>query len=109
MCVCVCVCARALAAFFSLARIFGECSTIRSSPALLLLFFFKVKISSCTLIPLFMPESVHSGSASLGDCGRMFPDKLHVSSILDMVPHHGPGQGYSQPTPTSLGQGRVRV
>ena len=75
-CICVNVCVRI---FFSLARIFGECSTIRSSPALL--FFFKVKT-------LFMPESVYSGSASLDDCGRIFPDKLHVSSILDMIPHH---------------------
>ena len=27
-------------------------------------FFFEVEISSCTQIQLFMPESVHSGSAS---------------------------------------------
>ena len=27
-------------------------------------FIFKVEISSCTLIPLFRPGSVHSGSAS---------------------------------------------
>ena len=31
------------------------------------LFFFEVEISSRTLIPLFMPGSVHSGSASLDD------------------------------------------
>ena len=53
-------------AFSSLERIFGECSIIHSLPAL-----FeskkkksKMEISSRTLIPLFMPESVHGGSAS---------------------------------------------
>ena len=34
----------------------------------------KKEISSRTLIPLFMPGSVHSGSATWDDCGRMFPD-----------------------------------
>ena len=54
-------------AVFSLARIWRECSTIHSPPALLilsLLFVFEVEISSRTLIPLFMPGPVHSGSAS---------------------------------------------
>ena len=46
-----------------LARIWGECSTIRSPPALFLL-LVEVEISSRTLIPLFMPGSVHRGSAS---------------------------------------------
>ena len=32
-----------LVAFFSLARILGECSTIHSLPALFFFFFFKVK------------------------------------------------------------------
>ena len=58
-------------AFSSLARISGECSTIHFLPALFLspclrlffFFFFDVQISSRTLIPLFMPGSVHSGSA----------------------------------------------
>ena len=36
-------------------------------------FFFKVEISSGTLIPLFTPGSVHSGSASWDDCDRVFP------------------------------------
>ena len=35
-----------------------------SFPACAAFFFFKVKISSRTLIPLFRPGSVHSGSAS---------------------------------------------
>ena len=33
-------------------------------PACTFFFFFEVEISSHTLIPLFMPGSVHSGSAS---------------------------------------------
>ena len=51
-------------------------------------FFFKVEISSHTLIPLFMPGSVHSSSASWDDCGRMFPDKLHMSSFPDRFPQY---------------------
>ena len=35
-------------------------------------FFFLMEISSRTLIPLFMPGLVHSGSAIWDDCGRMF-------------------------------------
>ena len=46
-------------------------------------FFFKVEISSRTIIPLFMPGSVHSGSASSDDCGRVLPDELRVSSFPD--------------------------
>ena len=38
------------------------------------IFVFKVEISSCTLIPLFMQGSVHSGSVSWDDCGWMFSD-----------------------------------
>ena len=45
------------------------------------LLFFEVEINSRTIIPLFMPGSVHSGSASWDDCGRTFPDKLRVSSF----------------------------
>ena len=47
-----------------------------------------VEISLRTLIPRFMPGSVHSGSASRDDCGRMFPDKLRVSSLPDMFLHY---------------------
>ena len=71
-------------AFSSLARILGECLTIHAP---LVLFFLKVEISLCTLIPFFMPESVHSGSVSW-DCGWTFPDKLSVSSFLDRFPHY---------------------
>ena len=47
-----------------------------------LLLFFLVEFSSRTLIPLFMPGSVHSDSASRDDCDRVFPDKLRASSFL---------------------------
>ena len=59
-------------AFSSFAMILGECSTIHSSPALFFFFFFffEVEISLRTLIPLFTPGSVHSGSASC---------QLHIS------------------------------
>ena len=72
-------------AFSSLARIWGECSTSHSPPNP---FFFEVAISSRTLIPLFMPGLVPSGSAGLDDCGRMFSDKLRVSSFPDRFPHY---------------------
>ena len=55
---------------------------------LLCFFFFWVEISSRTLVPLFMTGSVHCGSASWDDCGRMFPDKLRVSSFPDRFPHY---------------------
>ena len=70
--------------FFSLARIVDDCSTIHSPPA----HFFKVKISSHTLIPLFSTGLVHSGLAILDDCGRVFPDELHWSSFPDTFPHY---------------------
>ena len=51
---------------------------LRFSFLLLRLFFFKVEISSRKLISLFVPGSVHSGSASRDDCGRMFPAEDHT-------------------------------
>ena len=75
--------------FSSHARIWGECLTIPSLPALFSsFFFFTVKIRSCTLNPLFRLGSIHSGSASWDDCGRVFPDELHVSSFPDRFPHY---------------------
>ena len=71
-------------AFSSLVIILGERSAIRSPPALPLP---PVEINSCTLIPLFRPGSVHSGSTSLEYYGRVFPDQLHVSSFLDRLRH----------------------
>ena len=52
-------------------------------PCLHFFFFFKVEISLHTPNPLFRPGSVCSGSASRNNCGRMFPDKLCVSSFPD--------------------------
>ena len=46
-----------------------------------LLLLYIVEISSPTLIPLFRPGSVHSGSWSWGDCGWVFPDKFGVCSV----------------------------
>ena len=51
-------------------------------------FFFEVEISLRTLIPLFEPGSVHSGSVSQDNCGRMFPDKLRVSLFRDRFTHY---------------------
>ena len=79
--------------FSSLAMIWGECSTIHSSAVLL--FFSKVEISFHTLIQLFRPGSDHSGSASQDNCGRVFPDKLCVSLILDRFSHYTWTAAYS--------------
>ena len=95
-----------MVAFSALARSLRECSTI---PRLcFFFFFFKVEISSLTLMPLFAAGSVHSGSASRDDCSRMFPDKLRVSCFL-IGSHAMPGQRHNQLTPTLLGQGCMRV
>ena len=50
-------------ASFPRARVLGECLTNHSPPALFLKYVY-VAISSRTLIPLFRPGSVHSGTAS---------------------------------------------
>ena len=50
-------------------------------------FFFKVEISLLTLIAIFRPGSVHSGSVTWDDCGWEFADKFCVSSYLDGFPH----------------------
>ena len=65
-------------AFSSLARILGELSTIHFPLALFFFFsfflffsffffFFEVEISSRTVIQLFWPESVHSGSVTVAE------------------------------------------
>ena len=77
-----------VAAFSSLARMFGRMFG-HSFPACAFFFlFFLVEISSRTLIPLFTLESVYSGSANIDDCSRMFSHKLGVSSFPDRFPHY---------------------
>ena len=49
---------------------------------------FEVEISSRTLIPVFRSGSLHSGLASWDDCGRVFPDKVRVSSFPDRFPYY---------------------
>ena len=74
-----------MVAFSSLGRIWGECSTVHSPPVLfVVVVVVEAEISSLTLIPHFRPGSVHSGSAILDDCDRVFPDKLRGSSF----PHY---------------------
>ena len=51
-------------------------------------FFLIVEISLHTVIPLFRPGSVHSGSMSWDDCVWVFPDKLRVNSFPDRFPHY---------------------
>ena len=80
-------------ALSSLARILGECSTTHppppfAPPPFFFCFFFEAEISSRMLIPLFMSESVHSGSENRDDCSRMFPDRLRVSLFPDRFPHY---------------------
>ena len=55
---------------------------------LVLLLLFLVEISSRTLIPLLTLGSIHSGSASLDDCGRVYPDESRVISFPDRFPHY---------------------
>ena len=58
-------------------------------PFILRLHFFfllETEISSCALIPLFMPGSVHTGSVSWDDCDRVFPEELHVSFFPNRFP-----------------------
>ena len=71
--------------FFPRVRGFGEnvrrfISRLRF---LFFFFFFEVEFRSGTLIPLFRSESVHGGSVSWDDCGRVYPDEVRVGSIPD--------------------------
>ena len=77
------------AGFFLLPENFGRIFN-NSFPTCAFLFFlfFKVEISLYTLIPLFRPGSVHSGSASWDDCDLVFPYELRMSSFLDRFLHN---------------------
>ena len=59
-----------------------------ASALIFFIFFMEVEISSRTLILPFVPGTVHSGSATSDDCGRIFPDRLSVSSFPDRFPHY---------------------
>ena len=74
--------------FFPLARILGRMFDLSFLACAFFVVVGKVEISSRTLIPLYMPGSVHSGSAGCDDCGRMFPDKLRVSSFPERFSHY---------------------
>ena len=84
-----------------------------SFPACAFIFLFLVFKDgdqlSYTNSTCFRPGSVNNGSASSDDCGRVLPDVMRVSSFSLISSHTMPAQRYSQPTPTSLGQGRKRV
>ena len=80
--------AAAVAAFSSRARIFFNMSFPACAVCFDFCFVFWVEISSRTLIPLFWPGSVGSGSASWDDCDRVFPDGLRVTSFPDRFPHY---------------------
>ena len=46
----------------------------------------EVEISLYTLIPLYMPGSVHSGSASWDDCGQMFSLRtIYINQKSEMM------------------------
>ena len=63
----------------SLARRWGKCLTIHSPPPL-----FKKKKKKNYVVP----GSVHSGLVNWDDYGRMFNDKLRVSSLLHRYLHY---------------------
>ena len=90
-----------MVAFSSLARIWGECSTIHSLPALFFpfffSFFFKVEISSRTLIPLCTPGSVHSGPASWDNMWPCAPWRVACELVSWEVTSLGPDSGKVSP------------
>ena len=63
-----------------------------------------MEISLHTLIPLFMPGSVYSGSASWDDRGQVFPDKL-CGARFRIVPTLCLNSGIVGPLWLCLGQG----
>ena len=67
-------------AFPSLARNLGEAWTIHSPPAFFNIFLSGDQLARSSAIFLRL-ESVRSGSASLADRGRVFPDELRVNSF----------------------------
>ena len=75
-------------AFASLARILVR-RLDHSLPTCPFFFLFSlIEISSRTLIPLFRPGSVRSGSVSWNDRGQVFLDELSANSFPDRFPHY---------------------
>ena len=98
---------QAMVSFSSYARILGECSTIR--PPL----FWGVGMGgmerrSRTLIPLFMPGSVHSSSRAQTTAAECSLTSC-VWARFRIGSQTRPGQRHNQPTPTSLDHGCMRV
>ena len=65
--------------FFLACEDLGKGSTIDSPPALFIV--LSGDQLTHTNNHFFRPESVHSGSANWGDCGRVFSDDLRVNSF----------------------------
>ena len=94
--------------FSSLARISGESLTIHFPAASF--FFFLVEISSRTPLPLFLGQDQSTmAQRTEMTVAEFFPDRLRVRSFSFIGSHTPPGQLHSKPTPTSLGQGCMRV
>ena len=71
--------------FFLVCEDFGRMFA-HSFPTCLLLFLMEV--SPCTLISLFRPGSLHSGSVSWDNCDSVSPDELRVSLFPGRFPHY---------------------
>ena len=77
--------------FFLAARILGEGSANHScllslSLCLSLSLSLSPSFKGRSARALFTPGSVHSGSTSLEDYGRVLPDEMRVSSFPDRLP-----------------------
>ena len=75
-----------------------------SFPSALFFFFFLRGDQLTHLSSTFFGRD----QSTVAQCGRVFPDELRVSSFSLRSSHAMPGQ-HSQSTPTSLGQGCMRV
>ena len=74
-----------ITALSSLATIFGEGFTIHFLPTYFFFFWSGVQLAR-TPVPILRPGSIHSGSASLDDCGLVFPDEFRMNSFSWQVP-----------------------
>ena len=93
--------------FSWLAKIWGECSTIHSPPTPFF-FFFKVEISARTLIPLLCQDKstvAQRAETTVTECSSTSCALARFRRGF----HPMPAQRHSQPTPTSLGPGCMRL